>query len=116
MAKKLTPWEKFDKTRMKSAFEEIEASPNLRFFVRQIFASAAIDESPFSGNAIETARLCGRQQIGLEIRREMQTHSPTLSHKIELEMLNENLQRNRNETPNVGADDGDGERNSSGDA
>jgi len=86
-------WENWDAQRMRDAVEEISASPNLRFFFRSLLNSFGINQTPFGGNAIDTAKLCGRHEAGMEIIATLLSEKPGLYPSLILEDLNEQASR-----------------------
>ena len=98
MARKLTQRNReldLDRERLRAAVDEIAHSANLRFFFRDIFSSAAILSPLPEGNALETARAAGRQDLALGIIAIMESHQPALWPTLLLEDLNETLDRTK---------------------
>lgn len=86
-------WEDYDATRMKEAVREISASPNLRFFFRSLLNSYGMNSTPFGGNAIDTAKLCGRHEAGMDIVSTFLALDPSLYPNLILEDVNEQADR-----------------------
>lgn len=86
-------WEEFDATRMSEAVIEISSSPNLRFLFRSLLNSCGINSTPFGGNAIDTAKLCGRHEVGMDILGIFLENDPSLYPKLILEDQHEQTDR-----------------------
>lgn len=86
-------WEDFDELRLAQAVGEIESSPNLRFFFRSLLSSVGIASTPFGGNAIDTAKLCGRHEVGMELIATFSERIPELYPNLLLEDYREQTDR-----------------------
>lgn len=101
-------WERLDRLRVTQAVSEIAASPNLRFFIKQLLLDCGENSSPYAHDTIETARLCGRHEIYLELRSVLSRECPGLLAQLEKERENELVQRATGKKPSVGELSGNG--------
>lgn len=86
-------WQEYDQQRIAFAVKEIAASDNLRYFFRELLSQCGHQLTPFAHNAIETARLCGRHEVALEIIATLTAHEPGLYPNLLLESHREQTDR-----------------------
>jgi len=88
-------WEDHDNARTAAAVGEIQASENLRFFIRGLLAVCGANTTPEGGNALETSRAIGRHSIGTDIITTLISVSPSLYAELMLEDIREQNERNK---------------------
>lgn len=86
-------WREYDQQRLAFAVKEIAASPNLRYLIRELLSECGHQLTPFAHNAIETARLCGRHEIALDVIATLTAHEPGLYPNLLLESYREQTDR-----------------------
>ena len=98
MAQKLTQGKRQaeqDQERLRAAVDQVAQSDSLRYLFRDIFSSAGVLSPLPEGNALETARAAGRQDLALGVIAIFESHKPALWPSLLLEDLNEQLNRNK---------------------
>jgi len=88
-------WQKLDSDRTILAVQEIAKSPNLRFFFRSILSACGANTTPEGGNALATARECGRHSVGQDLIATFFAEAPEFYPALMLEEIKEQQERTR---------------------
>lgn len=86
-------WAEYDAFRVREGVKEIARSANLRFFIRSLLNALGANQTPFSLNSAECARLCGRHEAAMDIISTILEHEPALYPALILEDQNEQSDR-----------------------
>lgn len=75
--------------KLQMAVQKIERDPNLRFLVRHFLSLCGVPATPIGSDPIETARLCGRHEMGMVLVSILAKDAPMLWPALILEDYNE---------------------------
>ena len=86
-------WEKQDRLRLEAAALQIEASSDLRYFLRWLLDMADHGHAPPVGDPLTMAHKCGMMALTSTLLAELNEHAPALYPTIITEANNERRDR-----------------------
>lgn len=83
-----------DAARLEAAVQELRASPNLRFFIREVLDSCGLDRLSFNGHALNSAFADGQRSVALGLVQRLSEVDPHFYPELLKEQADERIARN----------------------